>query len=120
MVLRYGMSTWIRGCVTLAALATALVGVPVAILVIDLHFTTERKIAAALAHKYPPQSTTILGRASWSYDNQICFDLVIRDRATGQLRRPAAMVQGDDDGGTWMVAGEYASMSACEKDFNHG
>ena len=74
-----------------------------------------------LKDQYPEHTVSVQGRSDgshrWDYQfyDEACFDLLL----DGNERR-TAMVQGDDDGGSFSFGGEYPSMQACEAHFFRG
>jgi hypothetical protein len=115
----------VKGCtITLAViLLSAVIVLAIAIVgfQLSLNAEAERKIMTVLTDHYPKQQVSVQYRSDlsrrWDYQfyYQACFDLLLE----GKERR-VAMVQGDDDGGSFSFGGEYPSMQACEAHFFRG
>jgi len=107
----------------LLALACAAVAAVIAIASAQAQREAERKIWLALSSHYPGDSVSVNDRVDYDYlgyGNQSCFDVTVRSPKTGSTRRDIVMIDGDDDGGTWVFGRTYGRMRDCEDGFDRG
>lgn len=107
----------VKGCLALAAAGLAIPVTAFTIFAVAVHFKTQAKIRAAVEHRYGAQLAFVIERAA--LDNDICFNVALRD-STASVQRRIVMVYGDIDGGRWWFGREYASMEECKRHFDRG